>query len=386
MMRKLDLLASIRLLPGDLRLIFFSLFLWTFGIGLYNYVWSIFLRDIGADSNQVGIVFFLGFLAAALTMIPGGLLANKYDLKTVIIIGWAISIPPPILYYFAHTWTEAVPGFILLQLSAFNLPAFNAYIAGAAAKGRVSSAFGTTYSAAPLGIVLSPAIGSLLLTWVSIRDLFLISAVFFTVSTIALFPIRGQPPLPKDLNTPLIEFPITRPERTLLLYISAAAFAVGLTSPFLPLYYKDLLSLTNPQIQLVGAVQSLGGVTLAILLGRRAEHSGKGKTIAFGLMLTTIGLLALVVLRNPLLALPFIFLIGGARAPALIAYSAVSSFSGNSSRGGRFGVYLTLENLGLGIGPYLGGFLYSITPISILATTSISFIALAGLASQEIKD
>jgi len=87
MMRKFDLLASLRTLPSDLKLIFLSLFLWTFGIGLYTYIWSLFLREIGADSTQVGTVYLLGFLAAALTMIPGGLLANKYDLKPIIIIG-----------------------------------------------------------------------------------------------------------------------------------------------------------------------------------------------------------------------------------------------------------------------------------------------------------
>ncbi len=384
MIRKFDLFASLRTLPSDLKLIFLSLFLWTFGIGLYTYIWSLFLRQIGADSNQVGIVYQLGFLAAAFTMIPGGLLANKYDLKPIIIIGWAISIPAPIFYYYAHSWPQAIPGFIILQLSAFNLPAINAYIA-ASAKGRVSSAFGTTYSAAPLGIVLSPAVGSLLLTWLDIRALFLISVVIFTISTIVLLPIKAQPRLPQDSDPPIIELPRSRSERTLLLYIFIAAIAFTITQPFLPLFYHDLLSLTDPQVQLAGAAQSLGAVAFAIFLGRRAEHSGKGKTIAMGLLLSTAGLLALIVLRNPFLAVPFIFLAGGARAPAYVAYSTVSGLSGVSTRGGRFGFYLTLENLGFAIGPYLGGYLYGINPISVLAATAVCFAGLAGFALREIK-
>ncbi len=385
MMRKLDLLLDLRTLPRDLRLLFLSLFLWTFGIGLYSYIWPLFLRDIGANSSQVGIVFSLGFLAAALTMIPGGLLANKYDLKPLIIIGWALSIPVPIMYYFAHSWTEAIPGFLLLQLTAFNLPAFNAYIA-ASAQGRVSRGFATTYSAAPLGIVLSPAVGGLLLTWLTVRDLFLLSAVVFIFSTIALIPIKAQPPLQQDSNSKIIEAPHTRPEKTLLIYIVAVAVAFSLFQPFLPLYYHDLLSLNTLQVQLVGAVQSLGGATLAILLGRRAENSGKGRSIALGLLLTTVGLFALIVLRNPFLSIPFIFLVGGARAPAYVAYSALSSLGPNSSRGGRYGLYLTLESLGLALGPYIGGFLFSISEVSVLATTAVSYIALAGLARREIKD
>ncbi len=384
MMRKFDLLASLRTLPSDLKLIFLSLFLWTFGIGLYTYIWSLFLREIGADSTQVGTVYLLGFLAAALTMIPGGLLANKYDLKPIIIIGWAISIPAPIFYYYAHSWPQAIPGFLILQLSAFNLPAINAYIA-ASAKGRVSSAFGTTYSAAPLGIVLSPVIGSLLLTWMDVRGLFLISVVIFAISTIVLLPIKAQPRLPQDTASPIIEVPRSRSERTLLLYIFIAAIAFTLVQPFLPLFYHDLLSLTDPQVQLVGAVQSLGGVAFAILLGRRAERSGKGRSIATGLLVTTVGLIGLVVFRNPFFAVPFIFLVGGARAPGYVAYSTVSGLSGVSTRGGRFGFYLTLENLGFAIGPYIGGYLYGINPLILFVVTAVFFVGLAGFALREIK-
>src|SRR5207249_547830 len=92
MMRNLNLLASIQALPRDLRLLFLSLFLWTFGLGVYNYVWSIYLRNLGALPEQVGLVYSVGFLAAAASMIPGGLLANKYELRTLIIISWAMSL------------------------------------------------------------------------------------------------------------------------------------------------------------------------------------------------------------------------------------------------------------------------------------------------------
>jgi MFS family permease len=385
MMRRFDLLASLRSLPNDLKLIFLSLFLWTFGIGLYTYIWSLFLRDIGADSSQVGIVYFIGFLAAALTMMPGGLLANRYDLKPIIILGWVISIPAPIFYFYAHSWPQAIPGYILLQISGFNLPAMNAYIA-ASAKDRASSAFGATYSAAPLGIVLSPAIGSLLLTWMDVRALFLISVAFFTLSTIVLLPIKAQPRIPQDNASPIIEIPRSRAERSLLLYIFAAAVAFGFTQPFLPLFYHDLLNLAKPQVQLAGAVQSLGAVAFAIFLGRRAEHSGKGRSIALGLLLVTLGMVALAVLRNPFLAVPFIFLAGGGRGPGYVAYSSVSSLTGTSTRGGRFGFYLTLETLGFAIGPYLGGYLYGINPVSIFAATAVCFVGLAAFALHEIKN
>src|SRR5712692_5963524 len=142
MMRRLNLLASIRGLPRDLQLLFWSFFLWTFGLGLYNYVWPLFLEQLHASPSQVGLVFSIGFIAIAVTLIPGGILANRYELRTLLIIGWIMSIPVPLMYYFARIWTDVIPGIILLQASGFNIPAFNAYIVGAGEKAKIASNFG----------------------------------------------------------------------------------------------------------------------------------------------------------------------------------------------------------------------------------------------------
>ena len=194
-----------RTLPRDLRLLFFSLFLWTFGLGVYNYVWSLYLTQLNANPEQVGLVYSIGFFAAAVSMIPGGILANKYDNKTLLIIGWAMSIPVPLLFYFSRTWSDVIPGLILFQLSAFNLPAMNAFIGQLGDQKRMSSAFGAVYSAFPLGLVLSPAVGSLLLTRFDIRDLFWVSLVLWTASTVILFPLKPQPPRAVDSQAPLLE-------------------------------------------------------------------------------------------------------------------------------------------------------------------------------------
>src|SRR5439155_464429 len=175
MMRWMSILSWSRTLPRDLRLLFFSLFLWTFGLGVYNYVWSLYLTQLSANPEQVGLVYSIGFFAAAISMIPGGILANKYDNRTLLIVGWAMSIPVPIMFYFSRTWPDVIPGLIILQLSAFNLPAMNAFIGALGDQRRMSSAFGAVYSAFPLGLVLSPAVGSLLLGWLSIHDLFCLS-------------------------------------------------------------------------------------------------------------------------------------------------------------------------------------------------------------------
>jgi len=382
---RLNLLASLQGLPRDLRLLFLSLFLWTFGLGLYNYIWPLYLRDLQASPSDVGLVFSIGFLALALSMIPGGLLANKYELKALLIIGWAMSIPPPLMYYFARTWTDVIPGIILLQVSGFNVPAFNAYIAGAAERTRSASNFGITWASAPLGVVFSPLVGSALLNWISVRGIFLLTFVFFSISTIVLFFMKPQPPLENDVRSPRLEFPKSRREATLLLYLTGAALAWSVAAPFIPLYFQDALSLGPSTILLLGALQSLGGAVFAILLGRRADAKSVGGTMALGLGLSSAGLIGVLLTTNPLLSFPIVFLIGSARAPSFVAYSILSTVRKGASRAGQFGFYLTLESMGFVIGSFLGGILYTLNPATMFYITPASFIALAFLAGLSFR-
>jgi MFS family permease len=386
MMRWMGILSWSRSLPRDLRLLFFSLFLWTFGLGIYNYVWSLYLTQLSANPEQVGLVSSIGYFAAAISMIPGGILANKYDNRTLLIVGWAMSIPVPIIFYFSRTWSDVIPGLIIFQLSAFNLPAMNAFIGALGDQKKMSSAFGAVYSAFPLGLVLSPAVGSLLLTWLNIRDLFWFTLALWTFSTIILFPLKRQPPREVDSKAPLLEFPRSRQELTILAFLFGVPAALSITSPsFLPLFLHDQLHLSDPQIQLLGTVQSLGSAIFAILLGRWAVTRNPGSTIAKVLLLVATGSVGIALAGSPLLVLPMVFLLGGARAPSYVAYSLLSNMRHGKSRAGQFGFYLTFEQLGFLVGSFIGGFLYSSNHVSVLFTTCLLFILLATLAGFRIR-
>ncbi len=386
MMRWIGVLSWSRTLPRDLRLLFFSLFLWTFGLGIYNYVWSLYLTQLSANPEQVGLVYSIGFFAAAISMIPGGILANKYDNRTLLILGWAMSIPVPIMFYFSRTWSDVIPGLIILQLSAFNLPAMNAFIGALGDQRRMSSAFGAVYSAFPLGLVLSPAVGSFLLGWLSIRDLFWVSLALWTVSTIILFPVKRQPPREVDSKARLLELPRSRRELTLLVFLFGSAVAISITSPsFLPLFLQNHLDLTDAQIQLLGTVQSLGSAIFAVLLGRWAATRSPGSTMAKELLLVAGGALGIILAGSPLLVVPMVFLLGGARAPSYVSYSLLSNMRQGRSRAGQWGFYLTFEQLGFVVGSLIGGFLYVRNHTNVLITTSALFIVLAALAAFRIK-
>jgi predicted MFS family arabinose efflux permease len=262
----------------------------------------------------------------------------------------------------------------------------NAFIGALGDQKRMSSAFGAVYSAFPLGLVLSPAVGSILLSWLNIRDLFWFTLALWTVSTIILFPLKRQPPREVDSKAPLLELPRSRQELTILAFLFGVPAAISITSPsFLPLFLRDQLHLSDPQIQLLGTVQSLGSAIFVILLGRWAATRNPGSTIAKVLLLVATGSVGIALAGSPLLVVPMAFLLGGARAPSYVAYSLLSNMRHGKSRAGQFGFYLTFEQLGFLVGSFIGGFLYASNHTSVLFTTSLLFILLATLAGFRIR-
>jgi len=373
---RLNILSSVTRLQRDLRFLFLALFLWTFGIGLYNYVWPVYLRQLGASPDNIGLAYSVGYVAFAASMIPGAILSNRYDLRKVLIASWAFSIPTPIIYLIATSWQEATIGLVLLQLTSFGIPAYSAFIVANSEPERVSSAFGATSSAAPLGMVLSPLLGSLMLQWTGLNGIFLVSFGLFSVSTFVLLPIRKYPGKNEDFRIRL-ERPRSRGEVFLLGFITTSAFAFSLVSSFLPLYYQDTFLLKPAIIQLMGAAQSAGAAIFAVVIGRRAEAHGRRNAMATGVLLAAIGLFGVVGGGSVLLAVPMIFLFGAARAPTYVAYSLLSKRRPGASRAGTFGFFLTMESVGLIIGSYLGGLIYGVSPVRLIVSGAIIFILLA---------
>jgi len=93
----------------DLKLIFISNFIGAFGDGLYAYILPLYIRGLAASSTDVGFLFSIFILSTALTIIPGGFAADRFDRKKVMILGWMIWVPLPLMFSFATHWTQLIP-------------------------------------------------------------------------------------------------------------------------------------------------------------------------------------------------------------------------------------------------------------------------------------
>ncbi|MGQ9507105.1 MAG: MFS transporter [Candidatus Bathycorpusculaceae bacterium] len=119
-------------LNRDLKLIYACNLVGSFGDGLYAYLLPYYITDtLKAGSVEVGILYAVMTLVAASTLFFAGTLADKYDRKKIMLIGWLAWLPAPIIFSFARNWIEMLPGMLLWGVWLGG-PTGTAYIVSAA--------------------------------------------------------------------------------------------------------------------------------------------------------------------------------------------------------------------------------------------------------------
>lgn len=121
----------------DLRLLCVSNFIGAFGDGLFVYILPNYIRGLEATSADVGFLFSLLSLTTALTIIPGGFLADRFDRKKIMILGWLVWAPLPLAFSAASHWSQLIVPMCLYG-ALLSGPAISAYVATTTSKERMT--------------------------------------------------------------------------------------------------------------------------------------------------------------------------------------------------------------------------------------------------------
>ena len=329
---------------------------------IYYFLWPIYVRDLGGTAREIGFLTALMFFTITLTLVPGGLLADRFNRKWLILTTWIVAAPAPLIYALARDWEGLIPGVIIYSFF-LGWPAFESYIAAASPPERLSRAYALTSAGFSLGAIFAPLIGAALLPFLGIRGLFLISFALFVVSTAVLLSISPQRPQRGGQDRTHIQDLVglirDRHFWALLLIFALAVLGASAARPFVPTLLQDRYGLAQPTILRASALLALGEVALAVLLGWIADHWRRSGALGLSFLCIIFGLIILV-LPFGLMLLPLaMLLLGGDR----VSISLSRSIVGHRSRGGASGAAFALYWITIGVaqtgGSYLGGVLYA---------------------------
>lgn len=161
--------------------------LMSIGVGMVQPFFNVFLKDIGASDNQVGFIFALGGLVAAVIGLAAPLMANRLgSLNAVLILRLSI-VPFYLVIIFAPNLGVAILAFLLRQASiSMAWPIDSTFISEVLPPRARAGVFGWRSAAWNGGVALASYLGGRIIVSSGYNPTFL-SLVFFTTASAFLF-------------------------------------------------------------------------------------------------------------------------------------------------------------------------------------------------------
>ncbi|MFQ5886499.1 MAG: MFS transporter, partial [Anaerolineae bacterium] len=227
--------------PLSFYLIMASTFLFFFSMHLLITPLPLYIKEVGGEPSQIGLVMGMFALTAVLSRPLVGRLVDTWGRKPVMIMGSAIFILGPLFYALARSISSLFLArmFHGMGIAAFTT-AYSTLVADLVPPPRRGEALGLAGVAVGLSLMLAPPLGDALLPRLDFSLLFVASAVVAALSLLVAIPIREAARAANPQTAP--GFLDTLSERYVWVP-SLLTLAVGLTYGsiyvFLPLFGEE---------------------------------------------------------------------------------------------------------------------------------------------------
>jgi MFS family permease len=355
------------ILNRDLKLIFTCNLVGSFGDGLFAYLLPVYMsKSLGAGAVEIGVLYATLNLVAALTLFMAGNLADRYDRKKIMIAGWLAWLPVPLIFSFAQDWIQMLPGMVMYGFWLGG-PTTTAYVVTAVDKSRLTLTFTTLSAAWSIGYIFSPALGGFLAGIVGMKVVFYMAFILYGLACSMLFFISSQRVRTYNNASEENRFSVLTllREKKLVrfsVFFASLMFIILMFRPFIPTFVADVYKYSDFEIGILGSMTFASSAVFAFLLGRIGDRSGKSQALALSLGLTSVSLVVLLLSGN-FGALVLTFLLGGS---SYVTWSLMSAIVGphapEACRARWIAIPQTVSMFASFVAPYVGGFLYAVSP------------------------
>ncbi len=372
----------------DLKLITFALFLWGCGEGLFLYILPYYMEQLGATPAEVGSVLGLAAFLTACSFIPGGILADRFDAKKVMLWGWAMGAVAALGMGLAPNWAWFVPWILLYNVSAYCIPAINTYVAEASGAMPLERTITVTFAGYAAGSIVSPFIGGRLSEAIGTASLFIIAAAFFLLSLVIALRVHSHAPhlnYAKQRHQPLQrQMARLRPLASTYICLLVVFFAVCVGS-ILPSNFLGVLGWSIGDVNSLGGTASaIGAMILSLALGRIAAVRRR-RGLLIGQLLVLLSMLLFVGSTPNLRLLPVLgyFMLGAIPTLRELANARLAGQVSDEARGTALGMNETIFSLARSAAAVLAGLLFTIDPrapfLASIALIPIGMVLIARL-------
>jgi len=356
----------------------------------------LYAHELGASRFEVGALFSVSTLAAALLSLPSGILVDRFGARALLGISFVLAAGSQL----ATAFTPSIAPLFLWQVigglagGAQQAALFSA-VTESTSGNRLGRAMGWLTFSMQAGFFIGPSIAGIALRWIDIRaDIAVTTALllFAIPGAFAASGTRQNTGRGLHLRAPLGTLLANPAFLPVSIGLIAATLVWGTVGAFLPVFGREALGLPSAQVGYLLALQAVVNGLSRLPGGRLVDRARRRWPIVLAGVL---GWSAAVVVLGHLTGFvgPAIVLAAGTpfMATAFVAMGVVfGDLSVSSTRGVTMGMYGTILFLGLSAGPLLFGpvvqsFGYAAGFTACAAAASALALVMAALHAEPLR-
>ena len=242
-----------------------------FATFLWRPFWGLYILELGGSKGIIGALSTLQVFSIILLQLPGGILADRFGRRRVIVVGSLLGFLSPLIYLRSTHWSMLIPGIIAASASATARPALNALIAESLPPEKRGTGFGAFTMFYYLSIVIAYPFGGFVMDLRGVVPGVHICLLFTLLAMLPIVLIRWRfisetlkPRVEaKHDDRPLRRAPLSQlrrmpPQvRKLLAVAVLSSFAFQIFWSFVVVYCVEVLGLSMMQWSVASVVGNL---------------------------------------------------------------------------------------------------------------------------------
>jgi MFS family permease len=330
-------------------------------VGARSLIVPLYAHHLGATRFEVGALFSVATISAAVLSLPSGMLVDRFGARTLLAASLVITAGTLV----ATALTTTVPPLFAWQVlsglaAGIQQAALFSAVTESVSRARLGRAMGWLTLSMQVGFFAGPSLAGIALSWVDLRTdiaLTTLALVLTVPGVIAASNTRQTAGRGLSIREPLRALITQRAFVQVAVGLIGVTLAWGMLGAFLPVLGEESLGLPSAQVGYLLALQAIANGASRIPAGRLVDAvhdrwrivaaGGIGWSVAAVVLVHTHGFLApalVLVIGTPFMAAAFVTM--------GVIFGELSS---TSTRGVTMGMYGAILFSGLSAGPLLFG-------------------------------
>jgi MFS family permease len=251
---------------------------------------ALYILELGASKESLGMILTLQSITELVIQIPGGILTDKWGRKKVLVLGTILRLGSNVLFLSASHWTQIAPALVFTSAAIISSPASSALLAESISKDSVSTGFAAIRTVTEFPMIVTSLLGGILIDRLGIiTGVRMILLAYSTVALVSILlqwkyitetmqPSTGEiAEEEKRAGKPFTDSLRQVPRDVLVLSVilGISALSMRLFSSFTVIYAVEIVGLSTTQWGLLGTVANITAIAFSIPGGRIADMLGK---------------------------------------------------------------------------------------------------------------